>query len=273
MTVRALLLAFAVAGFAAFARCADDPPADRLEKKPKPAEKEKPPVPPAEAKPGEKSPAEPAADEDPEVIKERIAKNAQTAEERLQKKDVSEEVRQLQDRIRTDIDKLIEHARRPPPPRPNTDPQQPQPPSGGGQSQGGQPQPGAQRPQSQQQQQQARNSRRERRERQRREREQLARRNGGQQPRPGGSQEQPEMRPGQDSDPTGNGFGNPSPRAAGARQMADVVKDVWGHLPETLRQDVDHYYRDRFMPRYRELLQQYYSRLAEQDHRPRSDGP
>ena len=28
---------------------------------------------------------------------------------------------------------------------------------------------------------------------------------------------------------------------------------------------LDHYYRDQFMPRYRELLQQYYSRLAERE--------
>jgi hypothetical protein len=47
--------------------------------------------------------------------------------------------------------------------------------------------------------------------------------------------------------------------------MSDVVKDIWGHLPETLRQEVDHYYRDQFMPRYRDLLQQYYSRLAERE--------
>ena len=34
---------------------------------------------------------------------------------------------------------------------------------------------------------------------------------------------------------------------------------------KTLRQEVDHYYRDQFMPRYRDLLQQYYSRLAERE--------
>ena len=51
-------------------------------------------------------------------------------------------------------------------------------------------------------------------------------------------------------------------------QLADVVKDIWGHLPETLRQEMDHYYRDRFMPRYRDLLQEYYSRLAERDRTP-----
>src|SRR5205085_6741697 len=48
-------------------------------------------------------------------------------------------------------------------------------------------------------------------------------------------------------------------------KFADVVKDIWGHLPETLRQEMDHYYRDQFMPRYRDLLQQYYSRLAERE--------
>ena len=54
-------------------------------------------------------------------------------------------------------------------------------------------------------------------------------------------------------------------------KMADDVKDIWGHLPETLRQEVDHYYRDRFMPRYRDLLQEYYGRLAERDRARRED--
>ena len=48
-------------------------------------------------------------------------------------------------------------------------------------------------------------------------------------------------------------------------KMADVYRDVWGHLPESLRQEVDHYYRDRFMPKYQELLRQYYIKLAEAD--------
>ena len=65
------------------------------------------------------------------------------------------------------------------------------------------------------------------------------------------------------------GFNQEPLRATGRPEgMPDVVKDVWGHLPESLRQEVDHYYRDRFMPRYRELLQQYYSRLAEKNRRP-----
>ncbi|MFL5331178.1 MAG: hypothetical protein ACJ8C4_19985 [Gemmataceae bacterium] len=59
----------------------------------------------------------------------------------------------------------------------------------------------------------------------------------------------------------------PPERSGTPERLSDYSKDVWGHLPETLRQEVDHYYKDKFMPRYRELLQQYYSRLAESERR------
>ena len=41
-----------------------------------------------------------------------------------------------------------------------------------------------------------------------------------------------------------------------------VVKEVWGHLPDKLRQQVTQYYKEEFMPKYSELLKQYYSSLA-----------
>ena len=41
-----------------------------------------------------------------------------------------------------------------------------------------------------------------------------------------------------------------------------VVKEVWGHLPDKLRQQVSQYYKEEFMPKYSELLKQYYSSLA-----------
>ena len=31
--------------------------------------------------------------------------------------------------------------------------------------------------------------------------------------------------------------------------MTDVYKDVWGHLPEKMRQEMDSYFKERFMPR------------------------
>jgi hypothetical protein len=46
-------------------------------------------------------------------------------------------------------------------------------------------------------------------------------------------------------------------------RFPDVYKDVWGHLPEKMRQQMDLYFREQFMPRYSELLKQYYSSLAE----------
>jgi len=43
----------------------------------------------------------------------------------------------------------------------------------------------------------------------------------------------------------------------------DVVKEVWGNLPDRERQQLTQYYREQFMPRYSELLRQYFSSLAE----------
>src|SRR5207237_1598070 len=102
-------------------------------------------------------------------------------------------------------------------------------------------------------------------EQQRRQMEQQAR--GGQgQPAPGGGPTDPAGGQGQAAagrQPNG-GRGRPE-RDGLPDKLTDVVRDIWGHLPETLRQEVDHYYRDQFMPRYRDLLQQYYSRLAERE--------
>lgn len=44
-----------------------------------------------------------------------------------------------------------------------------------------------------------------------------------------------------------------------------VTKEVWGHLPPTLRQKMNQYYQEQFMPRYADLLKQYYRDLAERE--------
>ncbi len=46
--------------------------------------------------------------------------------------------------------------------------------------------------------------------------------------------------------------------------VAEVYKDIWGHLPEKMRQEMDSYYREQFMPRYADLLKQYYMSLAKE---------
>jgi hypothetical protein len=43
----------------------------------------------------------------------------------------------------------------------------------------------------------------------------------------------------------------------------EIVKEVWGHLPDKLRQQATQYYQQDFMPRYSELLKLYYSSLTE----------
>ena len=50
----------------------------------------------------------------------------------------------------------------------------------------------------------------------------------------------------------------------------EVVKEVWGHLPDQLRQQVTQYYKEQFMPKYADLLKQYYSSLANTRPDPRN---
>ena len=49
---------------------------------------------------------------------------------------------------------------------------------------------------------------------------------------------------------------------------ADLYKDVWGHLPETLRAEMNAYSNTKgFMPEYESLISQYYRTIAEQGRR------
>ena len=53
-------------------------------------------------------------------------------------------------------------------------------------------------------------------------------------------------------------------------KIADLYKDIWGHLPETLRQEMNQYSREQFMAKYNDLLKQYYATIAEKG-RKKSD--
>lgn len=66
----------------------------------------------------------------------------------------------------------------------------------------------------------------------------------------------------------------PPPLSASPPPLADeVAKEVWGHLPEGLRQQMSQYYREEFMPRYAGLLRQYYSSLANTQNGPAPPAP
>jgi hypothetical protein len=52
---------------------------------------------------------------------------------------------------------------------------------------------------------------------------------------------------------------------AGSRQELGEgrkKKDVWGHLSESMRQEMEQYAREGFLPRYRDLLEKYYTSIA-----------
>jgi uncharacterized protein (TIGR03067 family) len=57
----------------------------------------------------------------------------------------------------------------------------------------------------------------------------------------------------------------------GKNTIADLFKDIWGHLPQTKRMEMDAYSKERFMPKYDDLLRQYYRTIAEQGRKREGD--
>src|SRR5262245_49015241 len=112
---------------------ADDPPPDRLQRKSRPPENKKTDAPlpgatdktKATDKDKDKSDERPKqlkrSDddtdpvEDPEKLKEQIAKDMQSAEQKLKAHDPGAETQSLQDRVIKNLDKLLDLARNPPP--------------------------------------------------------------------------------------------------------------------------------------------------------------
>jgi hypothetical protein len=66
--------------------------------------------------------------------------------------------------------------------------------------------------------------------------------------------------------PGGTAGGNPGGKMTPKASLPldeDVSKDVWGHLPDKLRQQMTQYYKEDVMPKYAELLRLYYSSFSE----------
>ena len=89
---------------------------------------------------------------------------------------------------------------------------------------------------------------------------------GDQQPSGG----KPDQQPGDPSGKSANGGnGNGGKDAPPLKDRnADLYKDVWGHLPETLRAEMNAYSNTKgFMPEYEDLISKYYRTIAEQGRR------
>ncbi len=224
---------------------ADDPPQDkpeppvRLKKKIKQGD-DPPPAPERRPEPRDEPEVPPDDGADPQEVLNRVAKNLRTIDERLANKEVNEGTRQLQRDALKDMDALIELMKR----------QQQAPNDASASSSPEQPQ-----SEQQQQQQQRRQARAERRRQQQKSSNAMASRQQGNQP-----QQEQGRDGGQEP-----GRGGTSPEEM--NKLADVYKDVWGHLPEALRGEMNAYSKERFMEKYNDLVRQYYSAIAEKSRR------
>jgi hypothetical protein len=208
-----------------------DPPV-RLKKKEKPEMPQDRTKSAEPSKPKESQPADSTVlEKDTADILARISKNMRVSEDRLAAKDAGEGTRYIQRDIIKDLDSLIEKTKR------------------------------QQQQQQQQQQQSSSSSSTERNNRR-----QPDSRNPNQQKqgsltrKPNGADTQNDAMANQ---PGMGGKG----QKEGLNRIADLYKDIWGHLPETLRQEMDQYSHEKFMDKYSEMLKQYYSTIAEKGHR------
>jgi hypothetical protein len=217
-------------------------------------------------------------DEDPAKIAERIVAKSSAAGDRLKEKDSGKFTQKTQKEILEDIDKLLKPNDNPPPPMSENNPDgspPDSPPMGGGSPMGNQ-KPmnkpmggmgqGSPKPMGGQ-------SRSEQR-KEAREREDGGMTPMGPKPMPMGEAEPKEAKP---VKPMPNSDGNPMGGDKGQGAGGDfkskpgmplddaVTKQIWGHLPDRLRQEMNQYYKEQFMPKYNDMLRQYYSRLAERE--------
>jgi len=215
----------------------------------RPVDSKGPKAPPA-TEPEPKNDA-PSGEVDVAKTTERIVQDANEAGKRLADKDPGDDTQRLQKEIVKNIDALIRKAQEPPPQ--NKDNSQSQ--SGMGSDMSKSPKDGS--GQSKSSSSQSRQERRERRQSQ-------ANKQGGQpMPQPGRAEQQ--AKAGSSNDRLNKLEQSPNKIASknALPNLSDVYKDVWGHLPEKMRQEMDLYFREQFMPRYGELLKQYYSSLSE----------
>jgi hypothetical protein len=239
----------------------DDEPPVRLKKK-KPRGDDKPMVEPdkpdekrndekkdekkedKKTEPRESEPVTPQ-EEEKEVL-QRVVENVHRVDERLAKSDLGEATQQTQRDILKDIESLIKRNENPPPSGGGGGQQDQNNGGGGGKSGGKKTSAGSK---SRMQQQRGGGSK-----------------TGGEKRagKDGKGGEQPGGRNGKN----GNG-GRGGDKDDHARKNADLDKHgVWGHLPQSLRAQMDAYSNPHpFMPKYDDLIKRYYRTISEQGRR------
>lgn len=270
MSKRLLALLFAGLVSLGGLALAQDPPAKdeppvRLKKK-KPRGDDKPRVEPdkTDEKKKDDKKGEPKADkkEDPreaepvtqqeeeKEVLQRVVQNVHKVDERLAKNDLGESTQQTQRDILKDLESLIQRNENPPP-------------QGGGGGGGD-----AQQNQQQQSGQQGASKSKNQRAGSKFSRRQRRGSKSGSEQRAGKDGKSGEKQAGGKNGTNGNGGGGGNKDDRARNKNADQYKDVWGHLPQTLRAKMDAYSNPQpFMPKYDDLIKRYYRTIAEQGRR------
>jgi hypothetical protein len=180
-----------------------------------------------------------------ERLVKRMLGNMETVEERLAKNDPGLSTRELQRDILKDLDTLIEQTKRQPPPQSSS-----------------------RQSRSSKSNKNSRNSKKPRNSSSSKGRKKSGSPMGGQQdnksPRKGSQQKGKE--PGREGKRGGNGAGGGDKKNDKKKnKLAEIYKNVWGHLPETMRAEMEAYSRAKYIREYEALLKQYYSNISDDD--------
>jgi hypothetical protein len=197
---------------------------------------------------------------DEQEVLARVAKNMRTVEERLANKELGEGTKQFQRDILHDLDELIKLSQSET--GQGQQDQQDQGEAGSKSDKSGNQQAkgSAGKRNSQMKGGQSQRAQRQARRAQRRGQQRLAGQNGQ-------NQQSDEQQQGNQQQ-AGNTLGAGKTGLNGEmNKIADLYKDIWGHLPETMRAEMDAYARERFMARYEELIKHYYDRAARESRR------
>lgn len=79
---------------------------------------------------------------------------------------------------------------------------------------------------------------------------------------PDTGQEKPSDQPARDSQER---LGSQEAKVADMERVRAMIKQVWGHLPERARQEMNSATVEEFLPKYEQLIEDYFRRLAEEE--------
>lgn len=214
------------------------------------------PIIPEDGMPGE-------PEEDEAEILERVNRNMRAVEEKLGNREVGDPTQQQQRDILKDLDSLIRKSQQQEQGGGGAADQQPQ--GGMDEKQGENEQGGVQKQRQQRGGQKMASSKGQRKQRQPRKGNRMMAggpKQGQGQGKGQGRGQQPGKGLGGGQNP-GQGRGGDGPR--NDKELDNkLYKDVWGHLPESLRAEMNAYSNPRpFMPRYDDLIKKYYRTIAE----------